>query len=608
MRETKFIEQNRENWERFEAILKSSRREPDQLSDQFIRIINDLSYARTFYPNRSVRVYLNNLAQKVFYSIYKNKKEKRNRFMKFWVTELPSVSYRKRGDLLLSLVVFLFSVAIGVLSSINDAEFARVILGDTYVNMTIENIESDDPMAVYKSMNGIDMFLQITFNNLMVAFRTFVMGIFMAIGTIAIMVYNGIMVGTFQYFFIERGLFWDSFLTIWLHGTLEISSIVIAGAAGIVLGKGLVFPGTYPRLQSLQISAAQGLKLFIGIAPILVIAAIIESFMTRFTEAPEVLKGALIFMSLLFILFYFVWYPRQLARKGTLMEESKPELSPKIPFTIQAEDRIKTMGEIFKDVFGYYKQHLKKILTLGVAMGLIFTITAIFLANNVIATGTIFYLVESIPYFDYSFQPLMFLNNMLFLGLVIHFSLQMLMASLSHQSLRWRDLLRSIWSAKCSSSMATGLLISAVFWLPTVLMILVLVGIAPLLIQTVFISYYEDRSLFGSWERCWETFSTNAWKIYGLFACLVFLTVLFVVLVESPLIDFYQEVIGWNFDLDQATTSKVVQYVDSFKFIFSIGITIPILISGLGIQYFSLKEILEANYINKLIKKFRGAA
>ena len=204
MRETKFIEQNKGSWEKFEAILKSSQKEPDQLSDQFIRIINDLSYARTFYPNRSVRVYLNNLAQKVFYSIYKNKKEKRNRFLKFWVSDLPSVAFRKRGDLILSFVVFMLAVAIGVLSSVNDSEFARVILGDRYVDMTINNIESDDPMAVYKSMNGVDMFLGITINNVRVAFYTFVMGIFLAIGTLAILLYNGIMVGTFQYFLLKE--------------------------------------------------------------------------------------------------------------------------------------------------------------------------------------------------------------------------------------------------------------------------------------------------------------------------------------------------------------------------------------------------------------------
>ena len=72
MRERKFIEQNKQKWREFERTLESNRKDPDKLSNLFVQITDDLSYSRTFYPNRSVRVYLNNLAQKVFYSIYKN--------------------------------------------------------------------------------------------------------------------------------------------------------------------------------------------------------------------------------------------------------------------------------------------------------------------------------------------------------------------------------------------------------------------------------------------------------------------------------------------------------------------------------------------------------
>ena len=72
MRETAFIEQNKKKWEQFESILKQPNRNPDKLSELFIQVTDDLSYARTFYPNRSVKVYLNNLSQKIFSSIYKN--------------------------------------------------------------------------------------------------------------------------------------------------------------------------------------------------------------------------------------------------------------------------------------------------------------------------------------------------------------------------------------------------------------------------------------------------------------------------------------------------------------------------------------------------------
>ena len=78
MRETSFIKQNKEKWKEFEQILENKNKDPDKLNELFIQITDDLSYSRTFYPNRSVRVYLNNLAQRIFTSIYKNKKSRKN--------------------------------------------------------------------------------------------------------------------------------------------------------------------------------------------------------------------------------------------------------------------------------------------------------------------------------------------------------------------------------------------------------------------------------------------------------------------------------------------------------------------------------------------------
>ena len=152
-------------------------------------------------------------------------------------------------------------------------------LGDSYVDMTLENIQSGDPMAVYKSKGQFGMSLGITANNLYVAFLTFVLGAFFGIGAVIIMVSNGIMVGAFQYFFYAEGLLQESFLTIWIHGTLEISAIIIAGAAGMTMGRGLLFPGTYRRLQAFQVSAKRGLKIMLGITPIIIAAGFIEGFL-----------------------------------------------------------------------------------------------------------------------------------------------------------------------------------------------------------------------------------------------------------------------------------------------------------------------------------------
>jgi uncharacterized membrane protein SpoIIM required for sporulation len=377
MRETDFIRQNKKKWLELEELLKEERKDPDKLSNLFIQVTDDLSYSRTFYPNRSVRVYLNNIAQQVFYSIYKSRKENTKKFIHFWKEELPQLVYEARRDLTFALIVFFIAVCIGVVSSANDVHFSRVILGDSYVEMTLENIKKGDPMAVYKKANGFDMFLGITLNNVLVAFRTFILGVFYVIGTLAILIYNGIMIGTFQYFFYEKGLFLTSFLSIWLHGTLEISSIVIAGGAGITMGRGLLFPGTYSRMQSFLISARRGFKILVGILPILVMAAIIESFMTRYTEVPDVAKAGIILLSLTFILGYFVWYPIMKKRKGFAAPLPTIHLPPTHQHKIDIRT-IKTNGEIFRDIFVFYRKGFWKMFRFFLLLAGVSTFLAAF--------------------------------------------------------------------------------------------------------------------------------------------------------------------------------------------------------------------------------------
>lgn len=316
MREAAFIKKNHKKWETFEEALHGrGKLDPDQLADFFIQITDDLAYAQTHFPESGTTRYLNNLASQVHQHIYTNKKERRNRFISFWFYELPLLFKQVRPQFYTSLVIFCLSMLIGIVSAAHDDTFVRLILGDDYVNMTQENIKQGEPMAVYKSMKGTDMFFAITFNNIRVALLAFAMGIIFSLGTGLILVQNGIMLGAFQYFFYEQGLFLTSFLTIWIHGTIEIASIVIAGGAGLVMGNSLLFPGTYPRKISFQQGASKGMKIVIGLIPLFIIAGFLESFVTRLTDIPWILKAAIIIGSAGFIIFYFFIYPEKLNQK-----------------------------------------------------------------------------------------------------------------------------------------------------------------------------------------------------------------------------------------------------------------------------------------------------
>ena len=102
---------------------------------------------------------------------------------------------------------------------------------------------------------------------------------------------------------------------IWIHGTLEISAIVLAGAAGLVLGNSMLFPKTYTRIQALTKSAKDGCKIAIGMVPILLVAAFLEGFVTRHTAMPLWLSVSILGGSLSFIIWYVIYYPRQLSKR-----------------------------------------------------------------------------------------------------------------------------------------------------------------------------------------------------------------------------------------------------------------------------------------------------
>ncbi len=123
---------------------------------------------------------------------------------------------------------------------------------------------------------------------------------------------NGIMLGSFQYFFYEHGVFWESVSTIWIHGTIEISVIIVAGAAGLVLGNSILFPGTYTRIHSFIRGAKAGLKILMSTIPFFIIAGFLEGYVTRHTDMPYWLSFFIIGGSLFLILYYYIFYPIKL--------------------------------------------------------------------------------------------------------------------------------------------------------------------------------------------------------------------------------------------------------------------------------------------------------
>lgn len=311
MREGTFLKRNIERWSGYMTDTNN----PDELALRFVNLVDDLSYAKTHYPNSKTTQFLNGISSNIYFMIFKNKKAKHNRFLFFWKYELPYIMSKYHKYYLFTFCFFILFCLIGALSNHIDPQFIRDVMGDQYVNMTEENISKGDPFGVYKDGNSFQMFLMIAANNINVALKAFTYGIVAGIGTMYILIQNGIMLGSFQQMFIAKNLGMKFILVVGIHGVLEISAIVIAGTAGLILGLSYILPGTYLRKHSFLTAARDSVKILISLIPIFILAAFLESYITRYSEMPLYFSIPILVISLGAIIFYYIIYPIQLKRK-----------------------------------------------------------------------------------------------------------------------------------------------------------------------------------------------------------------------------------------------------------------------------------------------------
>lgn len=310
MKEITFLKQNASKWEGYESSLdKKEAEHPAKVAEMFIELTDDFSYSKSNYEASKTTQYLNSLTSRVHQLVYRNKKESNKRVFLFWKIEIPTLFGKYHNLLLISFVVGIIGTLLGAVSQLYDESFVRIIMGDDYVNQTIERIKNGNPIGIYGEMPQGFMFFYITINNIRVSFMMFAMGMVFSVGTGFYILYNCIMLGSFFAMFYQYNVLGKALKVVWIHGTLEISAIVIAGCAGFILGNSFMFPGSYSRLESFKRGAKDGIKIIVGLIPIFICAGFLESFITRYTEMPLWLSLIIILGSLTFLVWYFIWLP-----------------------------------------------------------------------------------------------------------------------------------------------------------------------------------------------------------------------------------------------------------------------------------------------------------
>jgi len=206
MREALFIKKNAQKWQEYEHF---ETQDPDEMANRFTTLVDDLAYAKTFYPHSKVTRLINGLAVSIYQSIYQNKKEKYSRLISFWKTELPMVIRKNHKIFLFTFIVFAVCCAMGIISSMRDYGFVKGVLGEDYVAMTEDNIANGDPFGVYKNTGEggyFSSFMWFFYHNVKIDFLMFIFGLFFGILTLNLLFTNSVMLGCFQYMFFAKGL------------------------------------------------------------------------------------------------------------------------------------------------------------------------------------------------------------------------------------------------------------------------------------------------------------------------------------------------------------------------------------------------------------------
>ena len=267
------------------------------------QVASDLSTLRQDATARAYTEHVNQLLARAHHIIYSSRRTTFRSIFRFLWCDYPALMQRQVRYLSLSLAIALSGALLGSVLTLARPEFMRHMLGPAMV-ATIERHEmwTHSIVAVIPApvMSGLIMT-----NNLSVSFLAFAGGIVFGLGTLYAMFFNGLLLGVIGVACQQHGMSLDLWSFVAPHGSLELPSIIFAGAAGLRLAHGILFPGIYRWRDSVTLAGVEGSRMVAGVIPLLVIAGTLEGFFSP-SSAPVWMKfslGGVLFLLLLLWLF-----------------------------------------------------------------------------------------------------------------------------------------------------------------------------------------------------------------------------------------------------------------------------------------------------------------
>jgi uncharacterized membrane protein SpoIIM required for sporulation len=287
------------DWQALSNLLDQAERELSQLSpadvDDLGRLYriatSDLALAKRDFPRHPVAAFLNQLVARGHAVLYRAEPLALRRIWRFMTAGFPQV-YRETLPFILAATLLFFVPALLAGAAIwIEPSASRYLLppqvADLHEMIARGELWTEIPVNERPYTSSFIMR-----NNLQVAFLAFGSGILAGLYTVWIMVYNGLIIGGLTGLTAHYGLGFDLWTFVIGHGVIELSVITMAGGMGLMLGWAILKPGLLRRQDALRLAAGRAVRLVIGCIPLLVLAGLIEGFISPNENIPWLLKWA----------------------------------------------------------------------------------------------------------------------------------------------------------------------------------------------------------------------------------------------------------------------------------------------------------------------------
>jgi len=293
----RWIGRRQPSWQTLDELLKKSERsglkslkadEIRQLASLYRSVSADLARAKTNQVGDRMTSDLQSLTTRAYAQVYQGSRRQEWRsILEFYAWGFPAVVQRSWGYITLATALFVLAGLVSWWMAWQDPKLIELVAPPHIISQVRERGE-----LWMGSIVGIEPFAStsIMINNIQVSFSAVAGGMTAGLITTYIMLLNGLMIGTIGTLVAQNNLAFPFWAFVFPHGALELPAIFLAGGAGFLLARAILFPGQYRRVDALKLYGVQAAQLVFGIVPMLVIAGIIEGFFSPNPSVPDIIK------------------------------------------------------------------------------------------------------------------------------------------------------------------------------------------------------------------------------------------------------------------------------------------------------------------------------